>query len=62
MSEWASKLPVGLLEAFQAAAFEATAHVQHHGGPVIVEVKFFRQDKDSPVEAKVRLSEKEWRV
>lgn len=62
MTPWADALPAGLMDAFRAVALEATAHVEQHGGPVKVEVTFFRDDKTSPVRVTVRLIQKEWKL
>ena len=62
MTEWAQELPTGLIDAYRAAALEAVAHVERHGGPVKIETIFFRDDPASPVRATVRLIHKEWKL
>ena len=58
----ARELPEGLLDAFRLAAFQAIEHVHAYGGPVDINVKVFKRDAASPIEAKIVTIQREWRV
>ena len=62
MTEWAARLPAGLLDAFREAALEATAHVQRRGGPVRLEIVLFKKELDplEPVHHTISILQKSW--